>query len=167
MNDVAIRGERPEDVEEIATLTRAAFAEVAYSQHNEADIVDALRADGALVLSLVAEDARGLAGHVAFSPVHIDGADHGWLGLGPLSVRPAAQRRGIGTALVEAAVDALRRRGTAGCVVLGDPAYYARFGFRHCPQLVLPGVPAEYFQALPLQGDLPEGDVRYHAAFGS
>ena len=66
---------------------------------------------------------------------------------------------------MRAALDQLRTLGAAGCVVLGDPAYYGRFGFRAEPSLVFPGVPAEYFQALILRGALPNGTVTYHPGF--
>lgn len=61
-------------------------------------------------------------------------------------------------------VDALR---AAGCVVLGEPSYYGRFGFRVSAKLVLPGVPPEYFQALHWTGAMPAGEVNYHPAFNA
>ncbi|MEC4630073.1 N-acetyltransferase, partial [Bacillus safensis] len=87
-----------------------------------------------------------LLGHVAVSPVTVSDGSTGWYGLGPISVLPARQGQGIGAALMRAAIDALRQQGARGCVLLGEPAYYGRFGFRAEPGLVLPGVPAEYFQ---------------------
>ncbi len=74
-------------------------------------------------------------------------------------------RRGIGSLLMRDALRRLRERGAAGCVLLGNPAYYARFGFMPEPSLVLPGVPPEYFQALRFDGPWPRGVVTYHAAF--
>lgn len=127
----------------------------------------ALRKAGQLAVSLVAEDAGAIVGHVAVSPVTISSGAAGWYGLGPISVAPAQQGRGIGTQLMQQALAALRERGAAGCVVLGDPGYYARFGFRAESSLVLPGVPAEYFQALLLDGVLPAGIVSYHEAFSA
>lgn len=162
-----IRSERPGDADAIHALTRAAFAEAPHSSHTEQYIVDALRADGALAVSLVAEDADGIVGHVAVSPVQLSDGSPGWYGLGPISVAPGRQGQGIGGALMRAAVEALRARGAAGCVLLGDPGYYGRFGFRAEPQLRLVGVPAEYFQALLLQGDWPDAEVEYHAGFGA
>ncbi|MDN3922679.1 GNAT family N-acetyltransferase [Roseateles violae] len=165
-SDLSIRAEAPADAAPIAALTRAAFAGQPYSSQTEAFIVDALRRAGALSLSLVAEDKDGgIVGHIAFSPVTIsDGTPH-WYGLGPLSVAPALQRRGIGQALVRRGLARLRTLGAAGCVLLGDPAYYGRFGFRQEPGLRLPGVPGEYFQALLTDGPLPGGTVAYHPGF--
>jgi putative acetyltransferase len=162
-----IRSERPGDAGAIHALTRAAFAEAPHSSHTEQYIVDALRAAGALAVSLVAEDADGIVGHVAVSPVQLSDGSPGWYGLGPISVAPGRQGQGIGGALMRAAVEALRARGAAGCVLLGDPGYYGRFGFRAEPRLRLVGMPAEYFQALLLEGGWPDAEVEYHAAFGA
>lgn len=106
-----IRTERPDDVAAIRILTRAAFEHAPHSSRTEAAIVDALRAAGVLTLSLVAIDEGERIGHAAFSPVTIAGVADGWFGLGPLSVRPDRQRRGIGRALVRAGLAALRSRG--------------------------------------------------------
>ncbi len=81
-----IRPERPEDIDTIRTLTTAAFHPMPYSSGTEAAIIDALRQAGALTLSLVAIHDGDVAGHVAFSPVTINGAASGWYGLGPVSV---------------------------------------------------------------------------------
>lgn len=165
-----VRPESPADASAIAALTTAAFLEAPHRSGTEAAIVDALRDAGALSVSLVAQDTADghprLIGHVAASPVTIaDGSPH-WHGLGPISVLPGHQRRGIGSALMRAALDELRRQGAAGCVLLGDPAYYRRFGFLPRSGLVLEGVPPEYFMALTLDASsLAQGAVRYHAAF--
>ena len=88
-----------------------------------------------------------------------------WFGIGPVSVLPDCQGEGIGSALMQAAIAALREQGAAGCVLLGDPSWYLRFGFVATPLLRLPGVPAEYFQALLLDGNWPDARVHYHPAF--
>lgn len=94
-----------------------------------------------------------------------DGAA-GWFGLGPISVLPAWQRQGVGSALMRAALEALRELGAVGCVVVGEPAYYGRFGFQAEPGLVYPEVPQEYFMAIPFdETPVPQGDVAYHAGF--
>ncbi|MHC5233052.1 GNAT family N-acetyltransferase [Brucella sp. LJL56] len=160
-----IRKEMPEDAAEIRHMTEEAFRTVAYSNQKEGEIVDALRAAKALTLSLVAEENGQMLGHVAFSPVLIDGADKGWYGLGPVSVRPDRQGEGIGGKLIREGLAILRREGAKGCVLLGDPGYYGRFGFKADARLKLPGVPAEYFQCLAFGSDIPEGDVTYHSAF--
>lgn len=162
---VLIRPEALADASAIEAVTIAAFREAEHTSHNEQDIVRALREAGALTVSLVAEIEGAVVGHVAISPVSIADGASGWFGLGPISVLPARQANGVGAGLMRAALDTLRKLGGAGCVVLGDPAYYSRFGFRAEPLLVFPGVPAEYFQALPLQGALPNGEVTYHPAF--
>lgn len=160
-----VRPEAAADAAAIHDLTVAAFREAPHTSHTEQFIVRELRAAGALSLSLVAEDDGVVVGHVALSPVSISDGSRGWFGLGPISVRPDRQGRGVGTRLMHGALQALREQGAAGCVLLGDPAYYGRFGFRAEPGLVLPGVPPEYFQAITFGPSLPNGEVSYHAAF--
>lgn len=163
--DLSIRNEQPNDVNAIARLTEAAFANAPHTSHTEHFIVAALRKAGQLSVSLVAVEGDDLVGHVAVSPVTLSSGDAGWHGLGPISVRPDRQGRGIGSALMLEAIERLKAMDSAGCVLLGDPGYYARFGFRAYEQLVLPGVPAEYFQALPLADGIPAAEVSYHTAF--
>lgn len=160
-----IRDERPEDIEAIRTVTAAAFAGQPYSSQTEARIVDALRDAGALTLSLVAVRGCEVIGHVAFSPVLIAGETRGWYGLGPVSVVPALQGLGIGARLILEGLERLRDIGARGCVLLGDPGYYGRFGFEADPSLIYPGPPAEYFQRLTLEVPTPTGEVSYHPAF--
>lgn len=160
-----IREEVPSDAAAIHALTAAAFLEAPHTAHTEQFIVDALRKAGALSLSLVAEQGGALVGHVALSPVTISDGTTGWYGLGPISVRPERQRMGIGSLLMRAAIRLLRERGAAGCLLVGDPGYYSRFGFKPEPGLVLPDVPPEYFQALPLSHSMPRGVVTFHEAF--
>ncbi|KVG68102.1 GNAT family N-acetyltransferase [Burkholderia pseudomultivorans] len=167
---VTLRDERPRDVDAIARVIVAAFA--AEPQHGQFErrIVDTLRADDALSVSLVAERDGRVIGHVAFSPVSIGGEPAGaqrWYGLAPLAVSPDCQRRSVGAGLVRTGLDALRRLGARGCVVLGEPAYYARFGFAPSGDIVFPGVPPGYFLAQPLDeaAPRPSGAVRYHDVF--
>lgn len=163
--DVRIRDESPQDVAAIHELTVAAFLDAAHTDHAEQFIVGALRASGQLAVSLVAECEGALLGHVALSPVAVSDGSTLWYGLGPLSVMPAQQGQGIGTQLVQQALSELRRRGASGCVVLGEPGYYARFGFKAAPSLTLPGVPPEYFQVISFMPHLPTGTVKYHESF--
>ena len=163
---MTIRPETPADAAAIRAVTDAAFATAEHSSGTEAAIVERLRAAGALTLSLVAEEAGAVVGHVAFSPVEIGGEDRGWFGLGPVSVRPDRQRVGIGAALIEKGLRRLADSGTAGCVVLGDPNYYSRLGFARDPALCYPGAPPEYFLALRWTDPTLSGDVTYHPAFG-
>lgn len=160
-----IRPERPGDEEAISLLTTAAFLTAEHSDGTEAQIVEQLRKARALLLSLVAEGETGISGHIAFSPVVIGGAGQGWVGLGPVSVAPAHQRGGIGGALTRDGLARMQAAGHGGCVVLGDPGYYARFGFAVTPGITYPGVPPEYFMALRFDGPLPQGEVAYHPAF--
>ena len=165
-----IRPEAPGDAAAIHVVTKAAFAGTAHGDGTEPAIVDGLRAAGALRVSLVAVENGEIVGHVAFSPVTIDGADAGppggWLGLGPLSVLPQRHKRGIGTALVREGLARCAALQAGGCVVLGDPAFYGRFGFSADARLRLDGVAPEYFQILPFGDDVPTGPVRFHPAFG-
>jgi len=161
-----IRPETPADSAAISSVIEAAFAMAKHSDGTEAAIVEGLRKANALSISLVAADGPAIIGHVALSPIRIDGADSGWLGLGPLAVSPDRQGTGIGRALVCEALERARSMGSAGCVVLGDPAYYRRFGFRADDRLRYPGPPPQYFQALPFGDAMPLGTVAYHRAFG-
>ena len=163
-----IRPETPGDAAAIEEVTAAAFLEAPHTSHTEQFIVAALRAAGALSVSLVAEAEVDVVGHVAVSPVTISDGTIGWYGLGPISVLPAWQGRGVGSALMRAALEALREMGAAGCVVLGEPAYYGRFGFRAEPGLMLPDIPPEYFQAIAFgEATVPRGRVAYHDGFNA
>jgi len=162
---VQIRPESPVDVPEIFAITVAAFRTAAHSAGTEQFIVNALRRAGALTVSLVAELDGSLIGHVAVSPVTVSDGTAGWYGLGPISVLPQHQRSGVGSQLMRAALQALRDGGAAGCMLVGDPAYYRRFGFRAEPGLTYPGVPPEYFMVVPLGGHVPTGVVTFHEAF--
>lgn len=165
--NLKIRTETSADVEQIHSVTELAFQNVPHTDHTEQFIVQALRKSDALTLSLVAEVDRKIIGHVAISPVRIsDGAAH-WFGLGPISVLPAYQGQGVGSQLMKRALANLEAKGASGCVVLGDPHYYGRFGFKVVEGLFLPGVPAEYFQAVSFGVAFPQGEVTYHDAFSA
>lgn len=164
---IKIRGETSSDAPIIEALTASAFLNAAHTSHTEQYIVGALRRAGMLAVSLVAEADGVVIGHIAISPVSISDGASGWFGLGPISVLPQYQRRGIGSQLMREALRLLRERGAAGCVVLGEPEYYGRFGFRADPNLVLPGVPAEYFQTVSFDSSRPRGSVTYHEAFNA
>ena len=119
-----IRPERPGDVESVQALLLASFGcEV------QARLVDRLRASGKIALSLVAEDRARILGHVVFSKIvaSVEGGEVS--ALAPLAVVPAFQRLGIGSALVSAGLERCRLERQARVLVLGDPVYYARFGF--------------------------------------
>jgi putative acetyltransferase len=165
MSVVHIRPERVGEAALISRLIERAFASAMHSDGREQIIVTMLRRADALTISLVAEQAGLLLGHIAFSPVALtDGSLH-WYGLAPIAVEPRVQRTGIGSALIEAGLDELRGLGAAGCVVLGEPDFYRRFGFRQISNLRYPGPPPEYFLALPFGGSVPDGEVSYHHSF--
>lgn len=162
-----IRNEIESDTKVIAELTKMAFETCPHGHHTEQFIINALRAAGALTVSLVAEIGQDVVGHVAFSPVTIsDGSPH-WYGLGPVSVLPIHQRQGIGTALIHEGLFRLKALGAQGCVLVGEPAYYQRFGFRNLSALTLEGVPQQYFLALPFGEETPRGTVVFHSAFSA
>jgi len=160
-----IEPERPEDSSAIRLLTRAAFEGAPYSRQTEAQIVDALRAAGALAISLVAIVEGEVVGHAGFSPVSIDGVKGDWYGLGPVSVSPARQGRGIGQALIRDGLQRLSSLAASGCVVLGAHAYYGRFGFESDPALFYGDVAPGYLQRLVFKGPAPKGEVTFHPGF--
>lgn len=171
---IQLRHETPDDIAAIEAVTTTAFADAQHTSHTEQFIVHALRAANELTLSIVAETLNQIVGHVALSPVTItDAHSHkttGWHGLGPISVLPAWQGQGIGSRLMKQALAelrAMRAMRAAGCVLLGEPAYYARFGFQAHAGLQLPGVPPGYFMALALYGPVPEGVAHYSDAFNA
>ncbi|MDR3229853.1 MAG: N-acetyltransferase [Synergistaceae bacterium] len=165
----SIRDERPFYADAIFELTREAFRGHPHSEGTEPLIVNALRDAGALALSLVAELGGKVIGHVAFSPVSISDGSLAWYGMGPLSVLPGFQGRGAGSALVREGLERLGPIGGKGCVLVGEPKYYGRFGFRNIPTLVYEGIPQEYFLALRLGlesgSGWPNGMVTFHAGF--
>lgn len=183
---IQIRPENREDTQELAVIAQViteAFQAIPHSQHNEQHIVDRLRQANALTVSLVAVDqqTQKIVGYVAVSPVHIHASSENqetthadtqnWYGLGPIAVAPHRQKQGVGVALMQAALSQLRTLHAAGCVLLGNPAYYQRFGFVPADSLVLFGLPVEYsqkyFQKLCLltESKHTAGVVQYHAAF--
>jgi putative acetyltransferase len=162
---VNIRPEQPADIDTIRDVVRSAFAAGPHSAGTEPQIVDTLRKEGALELSLVAEVDGVVVGHIAFSAGSIGDSQSGWFVVGPVAVRPDHQGRGIGRALIEASLDLMRSRDARGCVLVGDPEFYRRFGFRHWPQVRWAGVPDEYVLCLPFGDDEPTGEISYHPAF--
>lgn len=162
---IAIRPETPADEESIEEVTRRAFISHPYSHQTEHFIIRALRAAQALSVSLVAEDLGRIVGHIALSPVAVSDGAVGWYGLGPISVAPECQRRGIGRALMERGLAELRKIGANGCVLVGEPAFYTRFGFANDPALMLEGVPQEFVLSLALGASSAHGNVEFHPAF--
>jgi len=166
MSAIAIRPETTDDIAIIHRITTDAFRDMPFSDDDEPELVDKLRADGDLTLSLVAELDGKVVGHIAFSSVTISDGTRDWYGLGPVSVTPELQRQGIGSQLVRRGIADMREIGARGIILLGSPDYYGRFGFEHDPALKYPGPPPEYFQRLVLDGSAPSGVVSYAPAFG-
>ena len=108
-----------------------------------------------------------VVGHIAFSPVTISGGSPDWYGLGPVSVLPEHHRQGIGKSLIQEGLSSLKALGGQGCVLVGDPNYYKRFGFRNIPDLIHEGVPQEVFLALPFNAKNPQGMVLFHKGFSA
>lgn len=189
-----IRDERPQDVAAIAQVTEAAFAprkhdpetmaRIAESMRaagmdmaalakaaeeasgpGEAEVIERLRADNALALSLVGELDGDIIAHIAFSPMQIGTDSRTWFQLGPVSVVPERQRLGHGSALIREALRRLRAMGADGCVLLGYPPYYARFGFALDSGLTWGGNPNPALQRLVFNGAPPQGEIRIHPAF--
>ena len=180
-NHATIRSERVDDVAAVFDIHAAAFP-----THAEAKLVDQLRDAGAGTIRLVAEiEGEGgvqVVGHIVFSPVRITdaaGQDHATsirgLGLAPVAVLPAIQHQGIGAQLIRAGLDAARDEHDADYViVLGEPAYYARFGFQTASGFGLGNIYGvdEHFMAIVIRPDALKdlgsglaGVVRFHAAF--
>ncbi|HNR12361.1 MAG TPA: N-acetyltransferase [Thermodesulfobacteriota bacterium] len=160
-----IRNETNSDVGAIAEVTKAAFKNLLISNHTEQFIVPALRQANALTLSLVAERDGQVVGHIAFSPVTISDRTPDWHGLGPMAVLPEYQRQGIGKRLIQEGLYLLKSQGSKGCIMVGDPLYYQRFGFRNVPGLIHNGVPEEALLAIPFAKTVPQGIVIFHEGF--
>jgi putative acetyltransferase len=163
--NLIIRNETEADIAAISAVTEAAFRTCPYSRQTEQFIVHALRKAGIMTVSLVAENDGKVVGHVAFSPVTVSDGSPGWYGLGPVSVLPELQRQGIGKALIREGLARLQAAGASGCMLVGDPAYYERFGFKNFPELIHEGIPQQYFVVLPFGKTVPRGTATFHEAF--
>jgi len=144
----------------------------AFPTQEEADLVDALRAGADPLVSLVAEEAGDVVGHVLFSPVTLpEHPELRLMGLAPLAVVPARQRTGIGAALTRAGLERCREIGAGAVVVLGHPAYYPRFGFARADAIGIGcqfEAPAEAWMLLELEPGYLRGaggTARWHTAF--
>lgn len=153
------------DFEAITEVTIAAFNTLPISNHTEQFIIKTLRAAGVLTISLVAEIDDQIVGHIAFSPVTISDGSTDWYGLGPVSVLPKYHRQGIGKSLINKGLELLKDLEAQGCVLVGDPNYYKKFGFQNYPDLIHEGIPQEVFIALPFSERIPKGIVVFHEGF--
>lgn len=170
-SELRVREEQPGDAAEIASITRAAFQSIGEDGRAEVRILDALRGDPA-TLSLVVERPGTLIGHALFTRIELLGdADWSAMALGPVSVRPSQQRSGVGRKLIEAGIERCRASGHSALFVLGDPEYYARFGFAPAAKHGFSATfdaPVNAFQVLALhEGSLTgrSGELRYDDAF--
>lgn len=159
-----IRSEQGGDEQAIYDVTQAAFAPMFFSDGTEGQMINDLRRDGDLVISLVAVDDSGIVGHVALSPATIDGEHDGWFGLGPLSVSPRRQLSGIGGKLIAESMRLLKLKGATGCVLTGDPDYYARFGFRNDGALTYRDENPRNVLWLSFKGDVAKGCLKFSPA---
>ncbi len=160
-----IRSEKPSDINAICEVTKAAFKHHSFRHRTEHFIIRDLRNAGGLALSLVKEVDGQIVGHIAFSLVTVSDGTTSWYSLGPVSVRPDFQGQQIGSALVNSGLARLRSMGAKGCVLVGLPTYYHRFGFGNHPELIHEDAPREIFGARPLSGKIPKGTVEFHPAF--
>ncbi|WP_070972342.1 GNAT family N-acetyltransferase [Vibrio sonorensis] len=162
-----LRTEAPADILVIDQLVKSAFETEA-----EAELVMRLRENGNLTLSLVAcTDEGEVIGHVMFSPVTLNGEETSWQGLAPLAVKEEYRNKGIGQKLIEEGFASLREFGYPVCVVVGDPAYYGRFGFESASAYQLDtkwSLPEGIFQVVDLTGanlDGVKGRIGYCPEF--
>jgi len=162
---IIIRNEKDADVDTITEVTVAAFKTLEISNHTEQYIIEALRANDALKVSLIAELDGHVVGHVAFSPVTISDGTQNWYGLGPVSVLPEHQRKGIGKSLILEGISRLKGLNAKGCCLVGHPDYYRKLGFKNLSGLVHEGVPQEVFLAVSFDGKIPQGTVNFHDGF--
>ena len=159
-----VRQEKREDIIAIHELTKEAFKPMPYSNGSEAPIVDQLRKDADLTVSLVAEHENQILGHIAFSPVTLNG-NTGWFGLGPVSVHPSRQKQGVGSQLINEGLKKIKQQGALGCVLIGNPAYYERFGFQSDGNLEYHDTPLAYVQWLSFGKEKASGVLKYAPAF--
>ncbi|VVB63724.1 Acetyltransferase (GNAT) domain protein [uncultured archaeon] len=165
--NIVIRNEIESDIKAISEITKAAFENLPISNHTEQFIINTLRDANALTISLVAVARKKVVGHIAFSPVTISDGSLGLYGLGPIFVLPELQKQGIGKSLIREGMSSLKTLGAKGCVLVGDPGYYERLGFKSLPDLVIDGVPQENVLALSLEENKARGVVTFHEGFNA
>lgn len=165
MNRVTFREERLGDADAIREMVRRAFIGRPYSDGDEQDVIDRLREDGDLLLSLVAEADGVIIGQITFSPALLDSGEDGWVVLGPVAIDPPHQGKGIGRALIEAGEAIMRERGAEGITVLGNPAIYSRFGYTQNTPMWLAGELGWAFQVKSFGISIPATEQRYVRAF--
>ena len=165
--EILIRPERLEDYDAIYDVTKRAFAPMPYADGDEQELIGRFRDAGVLALSLVAEKDGKVVGQITFTPAFAADGSTGWFALGPVSAEPGLKHQGIGSQLIQAGIAWLKEQNAAGCILIGNPAYYSRFGFLPFPDLTPPGMPSEYYQILPLGTAEPDTVVGFHPLFSS
>jgi len=106
-----------------------------------------------------------LIGHIAFSPAKVSDGSTPWFALGPVSVLPAHQGQGVGSALIENGLDELKNINALGCILTGNPAYYQKFGFKPASALAPANEPEDFFMLKQLSSRIPQGQFSFHQAF--
>jgi putative acetyltransferase len=162
---IELRPEQTGDWKSIHEITELAFAGKSYSDGDEQDLIDNLRDQGVLTLSLVAVDKDKVVGQITFSPATIESNSGPWFALGPVSVRPDRQGEGIGSLLINTGLLELEKRHALGCILTGNPAYYQRFGFELSPSSCPTNEPQEYFMVKQLSTEYPVGRFAFHETF--
>jgi len=162
-----IRPEELKDQHAVFAVNQSAFETPA-----EANLVDILRRDAHPIISLVAENGEAIVGHIMFSPASLtDHPDLNIMGLGPVAVVPAYQRKGFGSALITAGLEKCKALGFGAAIVLGHSAYYPRFGFIPSRRYGIRSeydVPDDVFLVTELQPGYLQGAtgiIKYHPAF--
>lgn len=165
MSHYTIRPEQSGEEPAIHAMVTRAFEGHPYSDGDEQDVIDRLRADGDLILSLIAVRDGVVIGQITYSPAILMNGEPDWYVLGPVAVEPNRQGQGIGRALIEAGESAMKARGAKGITVLGDPEIYSRFGFQPNTPMWLAGELGWAFQVKSLKGAIPACEQRYVRAF--
>lgn len=170
MQNVIISEETEKDRKNVCNIIKDAFAFVQHSDGDEHNLVERLRGSEVFIpkLSLVAVLNNEVVGYVLFTKLEV--AKTTQLALAPLAVAPKFQKRGIGSLLVETGHKKAMEMGFEYSIVLGNPGYYSRFGYRPSDEFNIKcpfNVPREYFMAAKLQGKtfLNDADVRYSKEF--
>ncbi|MGI9235559.1 MAG: GNAT family N-acetyltransferase [Woeseiaceae bacterium] len=163
---INVRSEISSDIETIYYVTEQAFKGVSYASGDEQDIIERLRASDALSLSLVATVGVAIVGHIALSPTRSTDSSQKWFALGPVSVLPDYQRKGVGSALILQALAEIKEQEATGCILVGDPAYYQRFGFELAPQFSPKREYASVFMINRFSTEEPTDALSFHQAFG-
>lgn len=164
-----LKDEKKQDIEQITRIQYAAFKDHPIHEIGaepvEHRIVKRLRMADALTLSILADMEGESVGHIAISPAAIGESLHGWYLLGPVGVLPAHQRKGVGSALIDEAIRRMKTMDAKGIVLVGDPAFYKRFGFSNVPDITYEGIPGQFILSLPFTKERTKGGIIAHKAF--